>query len=240
MHGELDVRTARLDADRPDDGEAGVSHPLILPVGERQCRGDRDRVAGVHAAGVEVFDGADHDGVVVRVAHHLHLIFLPAEDRLLDEHFADRREIKASLHLLVELLAIERDSGTRAAEREAGADHGGQADLGEHLSRLWQTLHDPTAAGLEADLPHRLLEDLAVLTAADRIAPGTDHLDAMFCEHAVAFQLQSEIEGRLAAERGEHGVGLLHLDHLLQHLPGERLDVGAVGRARIGHDRGRV
>ena len=28
------------------------------------------------------------------VAHHLHLEFLPAEQRFLDEHFADRREIE--------------------------------------------------------------------------------------------------------------------------------------------------
>jgi hypothetical protein len=61
-----------------------------------------------------------------------------------------------------------------------------------------------------------------------------------FFQDAAAVEFHREVEGRLAAERGEHGVGLLDLDHLLEHLPGERLDVGAVGRARIGHDRGRV
>ena len=38
----------------------------------------------------------------------------------------------------------------------------------------------------------------------------------------------------------EFRIGLLDLDHLLQHLPRKRLDIGAVGRARVGHDRGRV
>jgi hypothetical protein len=173
-------------------------------------------------------------------AHHLHLVFLPAENRLFDEHLAHRREIEATLHLLVELLAVERDAGAGAAECEAGTDHRGQADLREHLAGLGKRLHDPPATGLEADLPHRLLEDLAVLAATDRLGPGTDHLDAMLCQHAVPLQLQGEVEGRLAAERGEHGVGLLDLDHLLEHLPGERFDVGAVGRTWIGHDRGRV
>ena len=53
-------------------------------------------------------------------------------------------------------------------------------------------------------------------------------------------QLHGQVEGRLAAEGGKDGVWPLDFDHLLQRLPGERLDVGAVGRAWIGHDRGRV
>jgi hypothetical protein len=48
------------------------------------------------------------------------------------------------------------------------------------------------------------------------------------------------IEGRLAAERRQHRVRLLGLDHLLEHFRRERLDIGPVSRTRIGHDRGRV
>ena len=44
----------------------------------------------------------------------------------------------------------------------------------------------------------------------------------------------------LAAQGGQQGVGPLGLDHLGHDLPGERLDVGAVGHLRVGHDRGRV
>ena len=38
---------------------------------------------------------ADDDDVVGLVAHHLQLEFLPADDRFLDEHFADGAEIEA-------------------------------------------------------------------------------------------------------------------------------------------------
>src|SRR2546426_6556750 len=41
-----------------------------LPVGEGHGRGHRDRVAGVHAHGIDVLDGADDHHVVAPVPHH--------------------------------------------------------------------------------------------------------------------------------------------------------------------------
>ena len=61
---ELDVRAAGGDADAADHLEGVVAHRLVLAVGERLLRRDGDRVAGVHAHGVEVLDRADDDGVV--------------------------------------------------------------------------------------------------------------------------------------------------------------------------------
>ena len=240
MDGKLDVRAACGHADGTDDGEAGVAHPLILSIGERHRRGDGDRVAGVDATGIEVLDRADDDGVVVGVAHHLHLVFLPSEDRFLDEHLPHWRQIDAALHLRVELVAVVGDPGAGAAKGEARADDRRQADLGEHLAGLRERPHDPAAAGLEADLPHRLLEDLPVLAPFDGVGLGPDHLHPVPGENTVAVELHGEVERRLAAERGEDRVGLLDFNDLLEHLPGERLDVGPVGRVRIGHDRGRV
>ena len=36
--------------------------------------------------GVEIFDGANDDALVLPVPHDLHLVFLPAEQALFDEH----------------------------------------------------------------------------------------------------------------------------------------------------------
>ena len=83
MDGELDVRPARIHADLADHGQRGVAHPLIFLVGQRLGRGHGDRIARVHAHGIEILDRADDDHVVVGVAHDLHFVFFPAEDRLL-------------------------------------------------------------------------------------------------------------------------------------------------------------
>src|SRR5207244_3949250 len=66
VDGELDVATARFDADLADDGDRGIAHALVLAV--RECHGGRhgDRIAGVHAHGVHVLDRAyDHHVVPV-------------------------------------------------------------------------------------------------------------------------------------------------------------------------------
>jgi hypothetical protein len=103
---------------------------------------DGDRIAGVHAHRVDVFDRAYDDAVVVAVAHHLHLVFLPAKHRFLDQHLGGGRGIEPALHDVEELLAIIGDAAAGAAEGEGGPDDGRQADLGERVERLDQALFD--------------------------------------------------------------------------------------------------
>ena len=89
--------------DRADHRDRLVAQLLVLAVGERLLRRDRDRVAGVHAHRVDVLDRADDHDVVVAVAHHLELELAPADHRLLDQHLADRAGGQALGHELAEL-----------------------------------------------------------------------------------------------------------------------------------------
>ena len=76
----------------------------------------------VHAHGVEVLDGADEHAVVRAVAHDLHLELLPAQQRLLDEDFLDRRKVQSSRDDAVELFFIVSDAAALSAERERRPD----------------------------------------------------------------------------------------------------------------------
>ena len=86
MNGKLYIGAACFHADFPHHGDRGVAHPLVFLVAQRLRRGHRDRVARMHAHGVEVLDGAHDDEVVGLVADDLELVLLPPEDALLDEH----------------------------------------------------------------------------------------------------------------------------------------------------------
>ena len=101
--GELDVGAARGDADGAGAGEGGVAEPLQLAVGERLLRRHRPRVAGVDADRIEVLDRADDDAVARRVDDDLELELLPALERALDEHLADRARVEAVLDALAQL-----------------------------------------------------------------------------------------------------------------------------------------
>src|SRR3546814_5193263 len=71
VDAELHVAAAGVDADLAQHRDGGVAQALVFLVGQRLRRGDGDRVAGVHAHRVEVFDAAHDDAVVRGVADDL-------------------------------------------------------------------------------------------------------------------------------------------------------------------------
>ena len=137
IDGELHVRSAGIDADFAQARERGVAHHLIFAIGQRLRGRDRDRIAGVHAHGIEIFDGADDDGVVGLIAHHLQLEFLPAEHAFFDQDFVHRRKIEAAFQNFFQLLAIVGDAAAGAAHGEAGAQNHGIADARGELQAFF-------------------------------------------------------------------------------------------------------
>ena len=240
VHGKLHVGSAGLDADLLQNGERGHAHALILKVGEglRRCHGDG--VAGMHAHGVEVLDGAHDDAVAGVVTHDLHLILFPALDGLLDQHLVGRRELEALAHDGDELLVSMSDAATGAAEGKARAQYAGIAHaLGDGLG-VGHAVGIARARDLQADLGHGLVKELAVLAALDGGKVTADHLDAVLVERTVFRQLDGGVQTGLAAQRGQQRVRALFLDYALDKLGSDGLDIGAVGQARVGHDGRRV
>ncbi len=120
IDGELHVRAAGFHADFADDGRSGVAHALIFLVGERLRGGHGDGVAGVHAHGVEILDGADDHEVVAVVAHHFEFVFFPAEHGFFDQRFVHRAHVQRVSDGFGKLLAVVGDRSARAAQRERG------------------------------------------------------------------------------------------------------------------------
>ena len=71
-------------------------------------------------------------------------------------------------------------------------------------------------------------------------------LHVVFFQHAAVGKFDGEIERGLSANRGQHGKTrarrhfALDADNLFQIFERERLDVGAVGDLRVGHDGRRI
>ena len=240
VHGKLHVGAAGLDADLLQNGERGDTHALILKVGERLRRRHGDGVAGVHAHGVEVLDGAHDDAVAGVVAHDLHLVLFPALDGLLNQHLMCGRELQALAHDGDEFLVGVRDAAAGAAEGKARAKHAGIAHaLGDGLG-VCHAVGIARARDLQADLGHGLVKELTVLAALNGGQVTADHLDAVLVERAVLCKLNGSVEASLTTQRGQQCVRMLFLDHALDKLGGDGLDIGAVGKTRVGHDGSRV
>ena len=83
-------------------------------------------------------------------------------------------------------------------------------------------------------------ELLAILGAADHLDRRADELDPEVVEDAGVRERDREVERGLPAEGRQERVRALALEDGRDALEVERLDVGAVGEARVGHDRRRV
>ena len=119
----------------------------------------------------------------------------------------------------------------KAGRTTAGAGIGAElVDRGDDLR-----LRCPQPAALDG-----VPEQRPVLGPADHVDARADQLDAELVEDARLGELDREVERRLAAERRQERIGALAAEHVGDALDVERLDVGAVGEARVGHDRGRV
>ncbi|MCY1280808.1 hypothetical protein D9M70_296020 [compost metagenome] len=240
IDAELHVGAAGFHADLTQHRQRGVAHDLVFLVSQGLRRGDGDRVAGVHAHRIEVLDGADDDAVVLLVADNLHLVFLPADQRFVDQQFLGRRQVEAAGADFLELLAVVGDAAAGAAHGEGRTDDAGEADLLEDAIGFFHAVGDAGARALQADGAHGLVEARAVLCLVDGVGVGADHFHAELLQHAVVLEVQGAVQRGLATHGRQQRVRALLLDDLGDGLPLDRLDVGGVGHGRVGHDGGRV
>ena len=70
----------------------------------------------------------------------------------------------------------------------------------------------------------------------DKLGLAGQQTDAGTVEVAGTGQLHGEVQAHLAAQVGQHGVGLLDVEDALHDLKGHRLDVNMVGHVGVGHD----
>ena len=187
---------------------------------------------------VHVLDGADDYGVARLVAHHLHLVLLPADQRLLDENFVVERRLKAASDNPREFLRVVRDSAAGAAEREARThDERPRADGLCDCLGFCERMGASRARHVEADVAHRLLEEVAVFGAFDCLGLRADELNAVALQDASLVELHREVERRLSAKRRQDRVWPFAADYFVQVVGRQRLDVRPVGAIWVGHHR---
>src|SRR6266480_4429894 len=234
--GELHIGSAGREADAAGARERGLTEALVLGIGQGLLRRDRRRVARVHSHQIEVLDRADDHAVAGSVGHHLQLVLLPAFERALDEHRADRARVEPAANESLQLGPVVRDASARAAERERRPDDGGRLQAVELVRRG----DDAALRHGYSGLAERRAEGEPVLGTADRVHVGADQLDPELVQNTRVTELDGDVERRLAAQRRQQRVRPLAFDHLGDGLGVQRLEVGRVGPLGVGHNRGRV
>ena len=122
LNSPLHVGSTGFYADGFHDLQGVITHGLVSAVIEALDRSHRDGVTGMHAHGVQVFDGADDNGVALLVAHDFHFEFFPAEERFFDKDFVVERGVKAAVDDGFKFFGVVGDTATGTTEGKARAD----------------------------------------------------------------------------------------------------------------------
>ena len=172
----------------------------------------------------------------------LHLELLPAQQRFLDQHFLDRRQVQPARDDDVELFLVVSNAAALPAEGERRADDEWEnCPPAARISRAWsRSCATPDFATSRPIFCMASLKSCrsSPLAIASALAPmsRTLYFSKMpwWCRSIAAFKRG------LTAERGQDGVRPLRRDDLFDNLHRDRLDVRARSKLRVGHDRGRV
>ena len=237
--GELHVGAAD-DLNALDDLVRSLLKPLLTFFGNGEHGRGAEGIAGMHAEGIDVFNEADGDHVVVRITHHLKLQLLPAEDGFLHQDLPHQTGLKPSGADGFQLFFIIDQAAARAAHGIGGTKHHRVPQTVRDPKRLLHAVGDLASCHFNAEGVHGLLEFDPVLTPLDGVHLDADHLYIVFIQNARLAQLRAQIQAGLAAQIGQQGVRALLGDDLLQPLYVQRLNVGNIGGFRIRHDGGRV
>jgi hypothetical protein len=158
------------------------------------------------------------------------------------------KEVSVSTNLDVKDMAYERwpmgDIGTEFVymPKSDGSHYvdGILSRNGEEVATVSGTYQSEGKGYLDAQLGHRLLEDVAVLAALDGVDGGADDLHAVLVEHAVRRQGRGQVQAGLPAEVRQQRIRALLLDDLGQSFDIQGLDVDAIRGFGVGHDRSGV
>ena len=96
------------------------------------------------------------------------------------------------------------------------------------------------ARHLQADAQHCFFEQLPIFSLRDRLGICADQFHSMPRERAITVQLHRHIECGLSAHGWQNRVRFFAFHDRLDHFCRDWLDVSAIGKLRIGHDRRRV
>ncbi len=182
IYGKLNIRASGFNTYFPHDLYGSIAHLLIFPVGQRLSRGTGDAVAGVNPHGVQVLYRADDNHVVGQVPHHLKLIFLPTQDRLLDKNLPDAAGLYAPGGYYLQLLPVEGYSAPGSPQGVGRPDNHGVADLRGNSYRLFRRISLFAPRSPQPYSLHRLLEQNPVLGLSDGLELGPEKLHVIFLE----------------------------------------------------------
>ena len=240
IHCELHIGAAGFHPYSAHACKRSVSHGLVFHVGKRLRWCDGDAVACVNSHRVEVLNGANHHAVVGSVAHHLQFELFPADYGLFYEHFPDRAGRETFSQSEFKFCWRVGNGRSFASEDVGRADDHRQPEMFYNGAPFFHVAGNPRSRHGKPDAHHGFFELLPVFSRGDGFHAGPDEFCAAPLQRTRIRQSFGHVQSRLAADGGQQRIGAFLCDDGFYDLGHQRFHIGGVGKARVGHYRGRV
>ena len=185
---------------------------------------------------VNVFNRTDDNRVVGGIAHQLELVFLPAQNRLLEQHLARGAFVNTVFDHSTQFRLVMGEAGPESPHRERRADNDRIARHRDEVECAVNRLHDDAPRNIRTALKDQILENLAVFTASNGLELCANEFDVVLCENSLLVQGHCRIQRSLTSERGKDCIRLFFHDDRFKRRSCDRFDIRRIGKIRIGHN----
>ena len=243
----MNIATAGFNADLANDRQRRIAHALVLAVAQGLNRRDGDAVTGMNAHRIKVLNRTNDDDVIIFIAHHLQLEFLPAVQRFFNRKFTGTRQHQPAFCDGFELFCGGDQTAAGTAHGKRRTNHRRRRTTGfPQVQLLRRVLRFFPGGCLErarhsqAELLDNRREFLTRFGALNDLVGRANHFAVELLEGAVLPQRHRCIQCRLSAKRRQHRVRTFALNNLTHAFWCDRFDIRDVGHLWIGHDGRRV
>ena len=197
-------------------------------------------IAGVHAHGVNIFDKADSDHIVVRIPDDLQFQLFPPQDRLLNKHLSYKAGLEPSCADGFQFFSVVDQSAACASHCVCRTENNRIAQLLCNIQRFFHTVGYLAPCHFNADGIHGLFKFDPVLASFNGVYLDSDHLNIVFVKYAFFRKFRAQVQAGLPPEVRQKGIGAFFCDDLFQTCGVERLDIGYIRGLGIRHYRGGI
>ena len=189
---------------------------------------------------VDVFNRADDNRIVSRVAHQFEFVFFPAEYRLFEQNLARRAFVKPVLDHSAKLWLVMGETGTEPSHRERGSNHHGISGLGDECERSIHRFHDNALRDIGSTVEHQVFENLPIFAPLNRLEFCSDEFNVVLRQDSLFVKCHCGVQRGLTTECRQNRIGFFLSDDCFNCRCRNRLDVGRIREIGIGHDGCRI
>ena len=148
----------------------------------------------MNAYGVNIFDEADGDHVVVFVTDNLKLQLFPSEDRLLYQNLVDETGLKTSCANCLKLIPVVNETAACATHGIGRTENHRIAELISYLKSFFNAVGNLTSGHLYTELVHGFLKLDTVFATLNGIHLYSDYLNTILVKDTFLIKFGAEVE----------------------------------------------